>query len=181
MPEYIETGVMDGYFTWITVNYSDGESKRVAGLVAEKFGPEDFIIIYDALMKAQEIPADLTQQANDVLRVSIFPTGTTSESYYFELNSEGVLFGTVGVRASDDISEQPFLVGIDDSLTAELSTSDYNLLLNLCVELEESGFDFPKELWCDSWDVGLIYNGKVYETNYWSIDDTGVFKTRIKG
>jgi tetratricopeptide (TPR) repeat protein len=50
MPEYIETGVVDGDFIWITVNLKNGESKRVGGLLADEFGPDDFIIIYDALI-----------------------------------------------------------------------------------------------------------------------------------
>ena len=49
MPEYLETGIMDGDFTWITVTLRSGESKRVGGLLAEEYGPEDFIAIYNAI------------------------------------------------------------------------------------------------------------------------------------
>jgi len=52
MPEYLETGVLDGHFTWITVHFNNGESKRVGGLVAEEFGSEDFVAIYDAVVSA---------------------------------------------------------------------------------------------------------------------------------
>ena len=52
MPEYLDTGVMDGHFTWITAHFKNGESKRVGGLVAEEFGPEEFIAIYDAVNEA---------------------------------------------------------------------------------------------------------------------------------
>ncbi len=52
MPEYFETDVMDGHFTWITVFLRNGESKRVGGLVAEVYGPEEFIALYEALDRA---------------------------------------------------------------------------------------------------------------------------------
>ena len=52
LPEYLDTGVMDGHFTWITICFKNGQSKRVGGLVAEEFGPEDFIAIYDAVVGA---------------------------------------------------------------------------------------------------------------------------------
>jgi hypothetical protein len=49
MDKRLETDVMDGYFTWVTVNLQSGESKTVGGLVAEKYGPEGFIAICDAI------------------------------------------------------------------------------------------------------------------------------------
>ena len=52
MPENLDTGIMDGHFTRITVHFKSGESKSVGGLVAEEFGPEDFIIIYNAVVEA---------------------------------------------------------------------------------------------------------------------------------
>jgi len=48
MPEYFETDVLDGDFTWITVNLRGGESKRAGGLLAEEYGPEGFIAICNA-------------------------------------------------------------------------------------------------------------------------------------
>ena len=52
MPEYLDTGVMDGHFTWIMVHFKNGVVKRVGGLVAEEFGPDGFIAIYDAVVEA---------------------------------------------------------------------------------------------------------------------------------
>jgi len=46
VPEYLDTGVMDGHYTWITVRFKNGESKRVGGLAAEEFNSVDFIAIY---------------------------------------------------------------------------------------------------------------------------------------
>ena len=52
MPEYLETGILDGDFTWITVTVRSGESKRVGGLLATEYGPEDFIAICNAIDQA---------------------------------------------------------------------------------------------------------------------------------
>jgi len=54
MPEYLDTGVLDGDFVWITVNLLNGGSKTVGGLVADEFGPDDFIAIYNAVVQALE-------------------------------------------------------------------------------------------------------------------------------
>ena len=49
MPEYIDTGVLDGHFTRITVNWRNGDSMSVYGINAEEFGPEGFIAICDSI------------------------------------------------------------------------------------------------------------------------------------
>ena len=49
MPEYIETHVLDGHFTSITINWRDGGSKSVGGIEAEDFGTEDFIALCDSI------------------------------------------------------------------------------------------------------------------------------------
>lgn len=60
MPEYLETDVMDGSFTWVTINMKNGESKRTGGLLAEEFGPDRFVAICEAisrvLQNSVEIP-----------------------------------------------------------------------------------------------------------------------------
>lgn len=52
MPEYLETGVLDGDFTWIVVHFKNGETRRVGGLMAKAYGPEAFIALYDAVSRA---------------------------------------------------------------------------------------------------------------------------------
>ena len=180
MPEYIDTGVMDGRFTWITVNLRNGESKRVGGLEAEEFGPEDFIMIYDAVINAQEILYSQSQPViEEGFRLSVFPTGTTAESYYFELSQDGVLFCAVGVRAGDDITQPVFLMEIDHSADRMLNASDLQLLIGLCNEIERSGYDTPKKFWTDAWDVALLYKGTIYEMVYWDSDGSVELKELV--
>jgi len=115
-------------------------------------------------------PNQPQQETDEVMRLAVFPTGTYGESYYFELKQDGVLFCAVGVRVSDDIAQPNFLAEIDLSAETVLSSTNFQLLLDLCDELERSGYNSPKTLWRDAWDVGALYNGKVYETIYWDSD-----------
>ena len=171
MPEYLDTGVMDGDYTWITVNFKNGESKRVGGLEAEKDGPEDFIIIYEAVISAQEIPSDQSiLEEKSILRLAVFPTGTTAESYYFVLGEDGVLYGAVGTRENDDIAQSVFLKQTDSSSEIALTALELQLVINLSNELESIDYCSEKQYWTDSWDIALLYNGKVYEMNYWHND-----------
>jgi len=52
MQEYLDTGVLDGDFTWITVHFNNGVTKRVGGLMAEVAGAAGFIAVYDAVVIA---------------------------------------------------------------------------------------------------------------------------------
>ena len=102
-----------------------------------------------------------------MIRLAVFPTGAYAESYYFELMQDSVLSCAVGVRASDDITRTDFLVTIDHSAEMRLSSENIQFLSGLCDDLESSGYNTPKNIYFDAWDVAVLYNGKTYETNYW--------------
>ena len=112
---------------------------------------------------------------DDVLRLAIFPTGTYEESYYFILRQDGTLFCAIGSRKSDEIAQPNFLKSIYSSAELVLAASDFQCLVDLSDELEASYYHFPKQAWTDSWDVALLYNGKVYEMNYWYNDNSETF------
>ena len=48
-PEYLETGVCDGWFAWITLTYENGESYTTGGVVADSEGPEVFVDAWNAI------------------------------------------------------------------------------------------------------------------------------------
>lgn len=64
LPESIETGVLDGHFTQISLRMSDGSSLRTGGLVAEEYGPEAFRAVYAAIEQACETAVE---EVNDPL------------------------------------------------------------------------------------------------------------------
>ena len=127
------------------------------------------------------LPACRTEAANGgdaghIMRFAIFPTGTRGESYYFVLNQYGVLKCAVGVRKSDDIEQCDFLETITASSEIVLKESDLQTVKDMADKLEASGYASEKQFWTDSWDAALLYNGKVYEMNYWHNDGSGEFK-----
>ena len=52
VPDAIDTGIMDGHFTHISIALDDGTILRKGGLVAEEFGPKAFRDLYEAIHKA---------------------------------------------------------------------------------------------------------------------------------
>jgi len=109
----------------------------------------------------------MPQGTDVVLRLAVFPTGTYSESYCFELSLGGVLFCAVGSRTGDDIAQPDFLAEVDQSAETLLSSESLELLISLCEGLDGSGYSAPKTWWSDSWDIAVQYDGRIYETNYW--------------
>ena len=45
MPEYLKTGIMDGDFFFITVHLKNGDPVRVGGLLANEYGPDEYLAI----------------------------------------------------------------------------------------------------------------------------------------
>lgn len=49
LPENLETDVLDGHYTYITLELASGYSARSGGLVAEEYGPKGFQTVYRAI------------------------------------------------------------------------------------------------------------------------------------
>ena len=52
VPDVIDTGVLDGHFTYIKIEFEDGTILVKGGLIAEEFGPKAFQDLYKAINKA---------------------------------------------------------------------------------------------------------------------------------
>ena len=57
VPDAIDTGIMDGHFTHIKIEFDDGSVLRKGGLIAEEFGPKAFRGLYEAINKAVQAGA----------------------------------------------------------------------------------------------------------------------------
>jgi len=77
MPEYLGTNIMDGRYTWITVNTIDGRSIRVGDLFAEECGPEEFIAIFHAIeqVKLNAIEYEAFSGVSSVIQAATIPLG----------------------------------------------------------------------------------------------------------
>lgn len=115
-----------------------------------------------------------TQKDNSIMKIAFYPTGTSKESYYFILDQDGTLNCAVGSRKSDDIKQRHFLKITESSSKKKLSSIDLHALKDMANELQIKGSP-EKVLQYDSWVVALLYNGKVYEMDYWDNNDSTEF------
>jgi len=111
--------------------------------------------------------------AQEMIRFAIFPSGARFESYYFVLSKDGVLTCSMGVRTSDDITQSDFLESIEISADKRLNADDYDTLIEMAYVLDASGYKLKIIEAEDSWNIALVFNGKIYETDYW-IEDKAI-------
>ena len=108
---------------------------------------------------------------NEQIRIAIYPSGGLSETYYFVLNTDGELIVEEGTRVGDDLTKNPFIIkdGIYDykSTEKQLSSSEINAIIDLANKAYESDFDESDVIVMDSWDVQILYKGKVIKQNYY--------------
>ena len=55
VPDVIDTGVLDGHFTYIKIEFDDATILVKGGLVAEEFGPKAFRDLYKSINKAVQV------------------------------------------------------------------------------------------------------------------------------
>ena len=109
---------------------------------------------------------------NEQIRLALYPSsGGLSETYYFVLNTDGKLTAEEGTRVGDDMTQSPFIIkdGIYDYKSAEkqLSSSEINVIIDLVNKTYESDFDESDVIVMDSWDVQILYKGKIIKQNYY--------------
>jgi len=107
----------------------------------------------------------LKQDTNDIMKLAIYPTGTSDETYYFVLNQDGILKCSVGSRKNGNIKQRDYLIKKVDSSENLLDENDMQALIDIANQLEVSGFNEEKRIVKDSWDVAFLYKGKIYEMN----------------
>jgi hypothetical protein len=100
------------------------------------------------------------------LKISIFPVGTTEETYYIVMKNNSLIC-SVGTRNNDNINKNNFMKSIKESKEVKLSTQDFEYISDLLKTLKETNLDTENQLILDSWHVALLYDGKVYEADYW--------------
>ena len=108
---------------------------------------------------------------NEQIRIALYPSGGLSETYYFVLNTDGKLTAEEGTRVGDDMTQSPFIIkdGIYDYKSAkkQLSSSEINVIIDLVNKAYESDFEESDVIVMDSWDVQILYKGKIIKQNYY--------------
>jgi len=117
----------------------------------------------------------LKQDTNDIMQFTIYPTGTSEETYYFVLNQDGILKCSVGSRKNDNIKQRDYLIRTVDSAEILLDEHNMQVLIDVANQLEISGFNEEKRVVKDSWDVAFLYKGKFYEMN-WHMNNSEILR-----
>jgi hypothetical protein len=110
---------------------------------------------------------EITQDGDVIMRIAIFPSGGTSDTYLFEIKQDGTMLCQFGVSRGKDIQTKKFYRDISEQKETRLSDEDMKRLTALAEELYENGLSSEKRLRLDSWDVALSYRGEVYEADYY--------------
>lgn len=105
------------------------------------------------------------EELNIIFKISIFPSSTSEESYYFVLYSNAVMESYKGTRREDDISRDNFFMKVDDKHVQVLSPLEFDNLQSLISEF--TGIENPDSLFLlDGWIVKLFYDNKLYQSIY---------------
>ena len=100
------------------------------------------------------------------MELAIFPTGTAEGTYHFVM-VDNTLTCSFGTRRNDNITTRGFLLRVYNTESVDIAAKEQERLIDLLNELHSSKDDIPKKIYLGGWDVSLLYNGKVYEANYW--------------
>jgi hypothetical protein len=101
------------------------------------------------------------------MKMAIYPTGTIDETYYFVLKNNSEFIFSAGTRNNDNINSKKFMKSIKDSKEIQIDTQDSKYISELLKTLKETYLDNDRQQMLDSWHVLLLYDGKVYEGDYW--------------
>ena len=112
---------------------------------------------------------------NEIFQFAIYPTGAYDETYHFILEQDGTLKCFFGTRDSNDIEQKDFMRSVKHSTEKVLDKNNMQTLIDLANELADSGFNEKIQIVRDSWDVVLLYNGKIIGMN-WYTKNSEIFK-----
>ena len=87
VPDAIDTGIMDGHFTHIVIEWADGTTVRKGGLIAEEFGPPAFRELYAAILRAVPSGESAPLDVDSILADYSVVRWTTADGYLYVLEN----------------------------------------------------------------------------------------------
>jgi len=112
---------------------------------------------------------EFTQPRSWVIEMAIFPTGSTGNSYFIQIDESGAIKVSFGVRNELRITmiDEDFFSEMDRQKESILTENELHNLLTLAQELEGTGI-LETDISLGSWEVVLKYNGNIYTMDYWA-------------
>lgn len=123
-----------------------------------------FIIVYTVINKLNT-NINVVEPNNSIV-IAIYPIGTDSETYYFNIDMNVKL----GTRKTDNISSKEFInnTSIVEQKVIDLQQKDIVQILKLLKEIENNKDSLNYKTFYDSWDIAIYYNLKSYKINYYT-------------
>lgn len=120
---------------------------------------------------------------NDTIKIAIYPSGGgLSETYYFEIKSNGKILVEKGDRTSNDLSKSNFMqrenpykdeknVIYDfESEKKRLSETEIDKIYDLVNKIYETNIPNFEGLIYDSWNIQILYQGETLIQNCYDQD-----------
>jgi len=109
----------------------------------------------------------ITSKDNEIkpVKLAISPIGMASNTYFFELSSDGIIEAKVGIRRSIDIEDANFIEP-SESMNKKLSTPEQESIVKLVEEIEKDKTVLEKALRKGGWEVIISIDNNKYNFNY---------------
>jgi len=107
-----------------------------------------------------------------IIRLAIFPTGTTHESYLIEIDGRNLIRTQLGIRNEIMVSHfnNEFFSEVLNKEERTLDEGELYVLSSLFKNLEITNGIMELDIADGSWEVVLQYNGIIYAMDYWVSD-----------
>ena len=110
--------------------------------------------------------SDLQNGRGEIMKLAIFPEGTTRESYLFEIEEGGVLQSYMGTRKNDDIIRKKFYSKIEENQEKILEHDELEKLIMMAEKIKTNNDLLEKPIVFDAWNIILLYDGQIYKAIY---------------
>jgi len=122
-----------------------------------------------------------TQNNDSIMKFAIYHTGSTSGTYYFTLDKNGVLkveFGTRKKYEIKSIKQSNFMEEIRDSAEKTLTEKELQTLMDLANEVDFLNYDLKKHIVFGGNYIVFLYKGRIHEAHH-SVDTDSIAFTNL--
>jgi len=106
------------------------------------------------------------EQEKGVLKIAIYPEGTTRESYLLILYNSRELEGILGTRKNDKFDSVKDIKDVKKREKILLAEEEFGEIVTLAKVIVQNYQSENTENFTDSWSIRIIYGEQIYEISY---------------
>ena len=123
-------------------------------------------MLLSVIMNSVGISPGQQSDCNIQFKMAIYPSGSYNETYYFELEDNGMMTAEKGMRTSDDLSTEQYLRSKADFGKGELTVDDVLKIYRLADKVIENDFNDSDYMIKDDWIIQIYYRDETIEETY---------------